>query len=261
MRHSLSIVVFSDLDGTLIDHDTYRWDGATPALDTLKRIGAGIVLASSKTAAEIAVLQDDMGVTDWPAIVENGAGLILPGNGKPEDNKPYLSLRHSLENLPDSLRKPFRGFGDMPVSELVKVTGLSAEFAALARQRNYSEPGLWNGTDAQLSEFLAALSKHGITARSGGRFLTLSYGQTKADRMIEIIKQYQPRHTVALGDAPNDVEMLRCADIGVVVANPSGKPVPAIENRPHGRIIRTTLPGPSGWNRAMLDIIAELGLD
>lgn len=261
MTNTISIIVFSDLDGTLIDHDTYRWDAATPALDALKHIGAGIVLASSKTAAEIAVLQDELGVTNWPAIVENGAGLILPGNHEQADNSHYQSIRRKLEKIPDSLRKHFRGFGDMHVSELVKVTGLSVEFASLARQRNYSEPGLWNGTDAKLSEFLAALSKHNISARSGGRFLTLSYGQTKADRMKEVIKQYQPFHTVALGDAPNDVEMLHCADIGVVVANPSGKPMPAIENGLHGRIIRTTLPGPVGWNRVMLDIIAELGLD
>jgi len=219
------------------------------------------VLASSKTAAEIAVLQNELGVTDWPTIVENGAGLILPRKREQTHNKHDQSLRHSLENLPDFLRKLFHRFGDMQVSELVKITGLSVENAVLARQRNYSEPGLWNSTDAQLSEFSEALSKHNISVCSCGRSLTQSYGQTKADRMAEVIKQYKSVHTVALGDAPNDVRMLHLADIGVVVVNPSGKPMSAIENDPHGRIIRTTLPGPHGWNKAMLDNIAELRLD
>lgn len=30
-------LVFTDLDGTLLDHDTYSWEAARPALDRLKR--------------------------------------------------------------------------------------------------------------------------------------------------------------------------------------------------------------------------------
>ena len=79
MPSSLPLLVFTDLDGTLLDHESYSWSPARPALDALRELGAGLVLASSKTAAEIAPLREAVGFTTWPAIVENGAGTLEPG--------------------------------------------------------------------------------------------------------------------------------------------------------------------------------------
>ena len=53
MTDSMPLLLFSDLDGTLLDHDSYDFAPARPALDALKGIGAGVVLATSKTAAEV----------------------------------------------------------------------------------------------------------------------------------------------------------------------------------------------------------------
>jgi ribonucleotide monophosphatase NagD (HAD superfamily) len=47
-----SPLVFTDLDGTLLDHDTYDWTPARDALDRLTRAGIPVVFTSSKTAAE-----------------------------------------------------------------------------------------------------------------------------------------------------------------------------------------------------------------
>ena len=49
-----AFVVFSDLDGTLLDHSTYSWKAAAPALAALRDRGIPLILASSKTSAEIA---------------------------------------------------------------------------------------------------------------------------------------------------------------------------------------------------------------
>ena len=81
-------------------------------------------------------------------------------------------------------------------------------------QSSFSEPGTWRGTAEQKQEFLAALAEKGVSAQQGGRFLTLSFGRNKVDQMRSIIDTYNPRHTIALGDAPNDVAMLEHADIG-----------------------------------------------
>ena len=50
-------VIFTDLDGTLLDHDTYEWKEAEPALDLCKKLGVPVVFVSSKTRAEIEVLR------------------------------------------------------------------------------------------------------------------------------------------------------------------------------------------------------------
>ncbi|UOA25693.1 Mannosyl-3-phosphoglycerate phosphatase [Pseudosulfitobacter sp. DSM 107133] len=260
MPQPLPLLVFSDLDGTLISHDTYRWDAARPALTRLRNLGAGVVLASSKTAPEIIGLRSDMGLTDWPAIVENGAGVLAAcATGTPPDTD-YRRLRDMLGQLPEDLRAPFQGFGDLSTEGVADITGLPSPDAQNARKRAFSEPGLWHGTDAQRAAFLAALGQHGISAREGGRFLTLSFGQTKADRMAEITATFRPQVTLALGDAPNDIEMLQTADYGVIVANPHRTPLPPLETEATGRIQRSTLIGPQGWNRAVLDFIDQLNI-
>lgn len=261
MAYSHPLLVFSDLDGTLIDHETYRWDAAVPALYLLKEIGAGVVLASSKTAPEIIKLQDALDLRQWPAIVENGAGVLYPGISRTVQPGRYDDLLTTLNEVPTHLRTYFRGFSDMDVHTVAAITGLTVEAASLAMQRDYTEPGLWTGSAAACTDFLQELAKSGVTASEGGRFLTLSFGQNKSDVMAEIIAQYNPQHTVALGDAPNDIDMLQAADFGVIVANPHRTALLTLEGEADGCISRTKAAGPHGWNVAILDLIEHLNLN
>jgi mannosyl-3-phosphoglycerate phosphatase len=261
MKSNLTLMVFTDLDGTLIDHDTYRWDAASQALNRLAALSCGVVLASSKTAAEVSALRAELGLEAWPAIVENGAGLLPPNVTNLPDATQYTQIRAALSSLPASMRTLFRGFGDLTDGGVAAVTGLSRSAALLAKNRAFSEPGQWLGTETEKADFLAQLSKNGITAQQGGRFLTLSYGRNKADQMRVIMQDYLPRHTVALGDAPNDIEMLQCAEFGVIIANRHRAPLPALQGEDAGKITRTKEAGPVGWNRAILTLIDQLALD
>ncbi|WP_175501276.1 HAD hydrolase family protein [Poseidonocella pacifica] len=253
-------MVFTDLDGTLLDHESYSSADAAPALALLKSLNVPVVLASSKTAAEIAPLQAELGLSEWPAIVENGATTLEPGADTVDDRDAYEALRAALREIPADLRRMFRGFGDMGVDEIMRHTKLDFEAAARAGDRSHSEPGLWSGTDEDEASFLAALATHGVAARRGGRFLTLSFGGTKAGAMAGIITKYQPARTLALGDAPNDTEMLELADFGVIVRNDHGPGIPELPGEKNGSIRRTELAGPAGWNKAVLDVVQELKL-
>lgn len=249
MKKTLKLAVFTDLDGTLLDHRTYSWDAAKPALDRLVRLRCSVVLASSKTAAEVLVLQDRLALSGQPALVENGAGLI--GLDGAQGTGTYAALRRTLDLLPAHLRAQFTGFGDMTAKDVSSLTGLSPEAAALAKARDYSEPGLWTGDGQELETFAKILAHHGVFAQRGGRFLTLSFGRTKADAMAEVTRTLKPDVTLALGDAPNDVAMLEQANFGVIVANPHHAPLPQLRGETEGRIIRTQEPGPLGWNVAV----------
>lgn len=251
------MIVFTDLDGTLLDHDSYSHAAAAPALDKLRAAGVPVVLASSKTAAEIAVLRQELGFDHVPAIVENGAGILPAGSTASTQDTAYQALRAALDALPPPLRAGYQGFGDWGVGGVARETGLPQDQAALATRRQFSEPGLWSGPVDLKPAFLAALAQAGITAREGGRFLTLSFGGTKAAQMDAILAHYGTPFSAALGDAPNDVEMLERADLGIVIANPHRAPLPQLTGEPNGQIRRTELAGPEGWNQAMLDIIAQ----
>ncbi len=262
------IVIFSDLDGTLLDHETYSHEAAMPALLRVRELHIPLVLASSKTAAEIGPLRRELGFEHCPAIVENGSGLLdpsgtrcpVPLKGRQEDqNGRYEELLEKLNQLPPRLRSGFEGFSQWSVAEIAARTGLSEELAALAKRRQFSEPGIWSAGDGKLEEFLQALMEKGMSATRGGRFLTLSFGGNKAEQMLEVIGKFAPERSdlfvIALGDAPNDAGMLAQADLAVIVTNPGGSSpdLNGIETR--GEIVTSTRSGPEGWNEVILDVL------
>ena len=260
MKSQMPLLVFTDLDGTLLSHENYQCDAAHPALKRLESIGAGIVMASSKTASEISALREDLQLQHWPAIVENGAGVLEPHVQAAKDGSIYAQLRAKLDQMSAPLRAQFLGFGDMDAAQVADITGLSRSAAALAKRRAFSEPGIWSGAPQGKAVFLEALNVQGISAREGGRFLTLSFGGSKADQMAQITTELAPRHTIALGDAPNDVEMLEAADFGIVIANSHRAPLPELKGEATGKIMRTTQTGPDGWNTAILAHLKRLNL-
>lgn len=251
------LIVFSDLDGTLLDHESYSWEPAREAIESMQNLGIPLILASSKTAPEIMELRHAMGFEHCPAIVENGSGLLPAGAAPDANSAEHAKIVRALNALPKGLRAFYQGFSDWSDEDVAARTGLELSQARLAKQRQFSEPGLWSGPDEELIDFVSALKEHGISARQGGRYLTLSFGATKADQMSAITQKFVPNPaTMALGDAPNDIEMIEAADHGVIISNSHGADMPTLSGEQTGRIIRTEKPGPEGWNIAVLSRIA-----
>ncbi len=255
------ILVFTDLDGTLLDHETYAYTSAEPALKRLKALSIPVILASSKTEAEMRPLADRLEL-DTPMIVENGAGIIGLA-GDTQGCPCYAEIRAFLGQLPDHMRNHFQGFGDWSVDEVSRQTGLDRDAAALAQKRCFSEPGVWNGTDADFALFATLLDEQGFQAVRGGRFTTLMPKTSKGKAMARISAFYaaqtaQDIITIALGDGPNDVAMLEAADHGVVIANPANSPLPLLSGEREGKIHRSSKVGPEGWNEMIMKLVDEL---
>lgn len=258
-------LVFTDLDGTLLDHESYSFEAARPALDLLAARGVPVILASSKTEAEMRPIAEAIGISH-PMIVENGAGVVaLPSavsDGDGHSQSPYKRLRAFLRKLPKELNACFEGFGDWDVERVAQETGLPLASAELARQRRFSEPGRFTGTEAEKQAFIALLKSEGFTAVQGGRFFTLMPDTSKAERMAQVITHYrdltgEPVRTVALGDAPNDLAMLEAADCGIIISNPAHHPLPVTDREQLGAILRSKAPGPEGWNIMIHQLVAE----
>jgi mannosyl-3-phosphoglycerate phosphatase len=257
-------LVFTDLDGTLLDHDSYSFEAARPALDLLRARGVPVILASSKTEAEMRPIAEAIGIFH-PMIVENGAGIAWPGTrgalAQEDSTSPYSRLRHFLREIPKELSGCFEGFGDWDTARVASETGLPLASAALARQRRFSEPGHFSGTETQKVAFLTLAEAQGFTAVQGGRFFTLMPQTSKAERMAEVVSYYRGTtgetiRTVALGDAPNDLAMLEAADCGVIIANPAHRPLPVTERERQGHILRSVQAGPLGWNTMIHQLVA-----
>ena len=60
--------------------------------------------------------------------------------------------------------------------------------------------------------------------------------------------------TIGLGDSPNDQGMLNAVDIAVIIRSDRSE---KIQLQKPGKIIRTTLRGPDGWQEAMDRILPD----
>jgi mannosyl-3-phosphoglycerate phosphatase family protein len=74
----LNKVVFTDIDGTLIDINTAEYGKKTRGLiSSLKEKNIPLILASAKTWLEQNKIREDLGLFD-PFIVENGGAIVIP---------------------------------------------------------------------------------------------------------------------------------------------------------------------------------------
>lgn len=266
-----NLLVFTDLDATLLDHETYDWRPAQPALDELKRRGVPVIFNSSKTKAEQLVLRAEIG-NEHPFIVENGAAVYFPADyfaERPEDVevdgelllRRFGASRKAILDLLAELRSEgceFEGFADWTPARLAEVAGLPLERAAPALERCCSEPLLWAGDPASLNYLKERAAAAGMRLVQGGRFLHLMGRFDKAEALGWLRRQYESdgkaRQVAALGDSPNDAAMLDAADVAVVIQSARSA---SIEPSGPIRVIRTTLPGPAGWNAAVLELLSD----
>ena len=267
----MALVVFTDLDGTLLDHHDYSWQAARPALAALKAAGAELVPCSSKTRAELLLLWDELGLAG-PLISENGGGVFLPEAhvlaalpGWRPAGPGWLAhplglgiaeVRRRLAVFKDIFG--LRGFGEMSDQEVADLTGLDPRRAGLARRREFNEP-LLPASPALDGQALAQAARQACLAITrGGRFLHALGGGDKGRAVALLSDMYRQGDpallTAGLGDAPNDQGLLAAVDRPFLVARPDGS---------HADIdlpglVRVPLSGPAGWNRAVLSLLEEL---
>jgi mannosyl-3-phosphoglycerate phosphatase len=267
------LIVFSDLDGTLLDHNTYGWQEAQPALNLCKKHHVPIVLVSSKTRAEMEFLRGKLSISA-PFVSENGGGIFFqsdnftqPPTGASFDKGlwkwslglSYAHLVRGLQEIRDELRWDIKGFSDMGIEEISQLTGLDPKTSRLAAMREFDEPFIVLKKQAIDENTLhKAANKRGLTVTSGGRFYHLQGKNDKGKAMEKIISWYRHEHkkvfSIGLGDSPNDFPMLELADVPVLIR--SQREFPKLKGEiPRLRVTREI--GPKGWNKAILDILGK----
>lgn len=270
------LLIFTDLDGTLVGHEDYDVSAALPCLQQLMEHGAQIVLNSSKTRPELLVWQRRLGL-NTPFVVENGGAIYFPRQtfelsdldkaaidaGIVEEDGDFFvwplgpriaTMQEALATLDDT---PLN-LVDCSLDQAVELTGLNPEDAAMAQDRRYTIPMLLTN-DVQHSNVTRLAQDAGLRLTSGGRFNHLQGHFNKADAMDVIQKAIQLKSgnaftTIALGDNHNDAEMLTKADIAVVVRS-KNKHAVTINGR---HTIYTNTAAPEGWCEGISSALSVL---
>lgn len=224
-----SYVIFTDLDGTLLD-ENYSYKKAASVLESLRKKNVPIIFCSAKTKAEQEVIRKKMKI-NHPFIVENGSAIYIPKdyfkkrvgelNGKYE----MVVLGVNAEKIKkeiNRLRKRYKikSKSNMTDKEVMKVSGLDLKSARLAKMREFGDTVVEADKEA-----LKELKKK-FNVVSGGRFIQVfgkNVSKGKAvERLIKIYKDFGGVKTVGVGNAKNDKEMLEVVDIPTIVKNPGG---------------------------------------
>jgi len=270
------LLVFTDLDGALLDYETYSFELALPAIKALKDKNIPLIFCTSKTKAEIEEVKLQLDNTH-PFIPENGGAIFVPKtyfsqkfNFSREDSNyfiielgtPYAKLREAFKHIGILLPGKLIGFGDLSAEEVAHLCSFSSEQAELAKQREYDEPFILEdkASEAEIKERADNLN---LQITHGGRFYHLT-GQNDKGKAVLILKDMykdicrgksESLKTIALGDSFNDKSMLEVVDYPILIQKPDGNYDPSIKL---DNLILASGYGPSGWSDAVLKLLNKI---
>jgi mannosyl-3-phosphoglycerate phosphatase len=254
-------IIFTDLDGTLLEHDSYSFKKALPALREIKKQRIPLIVCTSKTKAETEYYIRKFGIRE-PFIVENGGAIFIPKgyfnfefrHDKEDKKYSIIELGTNYRALLRVIKKikkngiKIKNFHDMSAKEISKEANLPLSKARLAKKRNYDEPfRLLNKADE--SKVIKIIGQNKLKCTKGSRYCHIM-GNNDKGKAVNMLKrlfkrQFREIRTYAFGDSKNDFAMLDVVDKPYLVQSQNKKYASNKYKRAGGI-------GPEGWNKAVL---------
>ena len=272
-------LIFTALEGALVDPRTDSFAGAEEALSELERRKIAFVLLTSRTREEIEPIRRKMG-HNHPFVTENGGGIFfpdgyfslrIPGAVRTArylsiaQGRPYAEVCEALDDIAEECAVGVAGFHHMSLREIADNTGLRPRNAELARAREFDEPFYFTSADEKaIARFVETARARGFDARRGPTFWHLS---SKCD---------PARAVRTLAQLFREATHIKLRLVGIGGGSRIGRgcgpwimpsscrtrvklPTPAEQAQESPGRTRTIVmgdaPGAAGWNSAILNII------
>ena len=255
MKQKKQIIIFTDLDGSLLDKDTFEFHEIEDYFRELVSKGIKIIPNSSKTKAELLDFNKQYNL-NLSFIAENGSsihGLNLIHENLP--NNIFLSrtvdeiYKIYNQNVTDNLKEKVTFILNLKSNEQQEIFGLSLEKMKLAIKRDHSIPIQFNGIESEKNEFIKIMKNSGLTIQTGGRIMNVCDNVNKSIAMSEAIRLMRKELgneiiTIGVGDNENDIEMIKMTDYPCLVKNENfDSSLINIDN-----LIKSDEPSPKGWS-------------
>ena len=265
MSKKFSIIIFTDLDGSLLHRDNFKFDEIKDYIKNLIDNGVIIIPNTSKTEKEIEEFIKELG-KELPFISENGSsihGLNLINTNFP--NKIILSrdkeelIKIFESKVPDNLKAKCKFISEMNSKQQNNIFGLQGNNLKNALNRKYTIPFLFEGDNLEKNKLLKILKSSSLTMQEGGRVLNLGDKTDKVKSMNQVLKIYRKVENkikvIGVGDNFNDLDMLRNCDIPCLVFNDQFKQDQININN----LIFSNKPSPEGWADVIKTALVKLG--
>ncbi len=272
-------LIFTALEGALIDPRTDSFVGAEEALSELERRKIAYVLLTSRTREEIEPIRRKLG-HNHPFVTENGGGIFFPDGYfslkipgvvrtarylSIAQGRPYAEVCEALDDIAEECAVGVAGFHHMSLREIADNTGMRPRNAELARAREFDEPFYFTSTDEKaIARFVETARERGFDARRGQTFWHLS-SRCDPARAVRTLAQLFRDAThiklslVGIGGGELDVPWLRAVNHAILLpaaleSAKSGETPLEGPARPTA-ITMGEAPGAAGWKQEILNII------
>ena len=253
MEKKFKVLIFTDLDGSLLHRDSFKFDDIKDYLKQILSEGILIIPNSSKTEKEILEFNSELGLS-LPYISENGA--VINGLDELNENLPrQLILSREKENLlkifqnivPNNLQKKCKWLSEMDTKDQALIFGLEDKKLEMALDRKYTIPFIFKGNKIEKNELSKIIKNNGLCLQEGGRVINLTDKINKAKALKVFVrffkKNYKNVKTIAVGDNYNDLDMLEVSDFPCLVFNDKFR----LDEIHIKNLITTNKPSPEGW--------------
>jgi mannosyl-3-phosphoglycerate phosphatase len=258
-------LIFTDLDGTFLNHHNYSFEATTEALQIIREAQIPLIFTTSKTKAEVVRLQQQVGISE-PFIVENGAALFIPQGYQGFDlsdlsdldgtkvkvfGKKYSEVLAFYQKYKDVYT--MMGLSDMTQSQVADLTGLDLQSVLYVKKRDFTEPFILKD-ESKLEALQQSALAYDLKITKGGRFYHLmSRFQDKGIAVRETIALFEDLYkdtvdAIALGDSQNDLPMLKSVHVPILIQKHDGSYLESdISN-----LQKSSFPGSKGWNEMVI---------
>jgi len=252
-----TVVVFTSVDGTLLDAHTFSAGPSGAAIQRLRAAGIPVVPVTVMTLDEMTPVAAELGL-EHAMVVEAGGAIARWTGGAWEVEAcgpPAETLLDVVLHIEDRSGARLLLYSALPESEAARLSARSGAMLEASKHRLFSEPFIIESGDMEAVSRAAA--ELGFSIRRGRRFLHLCRECDEGEAFRKIRDELGADVAVAVGGAAVDAEFLALADVAIIVPGPDGQPDPALRAKlPHARI--APAPGPAGWAAAIEEAVESL---